>query len=146
MSGPSAAAEAAVKKLARMGGNTICPNCGTEKKFGFGSVCIKFLTFVCNECKSSHQAISHRCKSLTMSSWTDGEVLQLRTIGGNDCARATWLATTTGQNGRPITGSSMESELPAGSKTTFCDEKRRDQYRTKKYLGTLRQRTGLPQM
>jgi Putative GTPase activating protein for Arf len=110
MAAATAAAEAAVKKLARMGGNTICPNCGTEKKFGFGSVCMKFLTFVCNECKSSHQAISHRCKSLTMSSWTEGEVLQLRTVGGNDRARATWLATAPppGQNGRPVAGSSID--------------------------------------
>ena len=46
-------AEAAVKKLARLPGNTICPNCGTQKKFGFSTVCIKYLTFVCNYCKSS---------------------------------------------------------------------------------------------
>ena len=39
-------AEAAVKKLAKLPGNTICPNCGTQKKFGFGTVCIKYLTFV----------------------------------------------------------------------------------------------------
>lgn len=110
MAAPSAAAEAAVKKLARIGGNTICPNCGTEKKFGFGTVCMKFLTFVCNECKSSHQAVSHRCKSLTMSSWTEGEVLELRTVGGNDRARATWLATAPppGQNGRPRSGSPID--------------------------------------
>ena len=110
MAVPSAAAEVAIKKLARVGGNTICPNCGTEKKFGFGTVCMKYLTFVCNECKSSHQAISHRCKSLTMSSWTDGEILQIRTVGGNDRARATWLASAPppGQNGRPAPGSSID--------------------------------------
>jgi Putative GTPase activating protein for Arf len=64
---------------------------------------MKFLTFVCNECKSSHQAISHRCKSLTMSAWTDDEVAQLERVGGNDMARATWLATAPppGQQGRP---------------------------------------------
>lgn len=39
-------AEAAVKKLARLPSNTICPNCGTQKKFGFSTVCIKYLTFV----------------------------------------------------------------------------------------------------
>jgi Putative GTPase activating protein for Arf len=99
----SAAAEAAVKRLARAPGNTTCPNCGLVKKFGFGTVCMKFLTFVCNECKSSHQAISHRCKSLTMSAWTDDEVAQLERVGGNDMARATWLATAPppGQQGRP---------------------------------------------
>jgi Putative GTPase activating protein for Arf len=99
----SSAAEAAVKRLARAPGNTTCPNCGLVKKFGFGTVCMKFLTFVCNECKSSHQAISHRCKSLTMSAWTDEEVTQLERIGGNDVAHATWLATAPppGQQGRP---------------------------------------------
>jgi hypothetical protein len=101
----SSNAEAAVKKLARVPGNTVCANCGTTRKFGFGTVCIKYLTFVCNNCKSSHQAISHRCKSLTMSAWTDGEVLQLKKHG-NDHARATWLAHAPpiGSNGRPKEG------------------------------------------
>lgn len=100
----SPVAEAAVKKLARLPGNTVCPNCGATKKFGFGTVCIKYLTFVCNNCKSSHQAVSHRCKSLTMSSWTEGEVLQIKSAGGNDRARSTWLATAPppGQGGRPL--------------------------------------------
>lgn len=39
-------AESAVKKLARLPANTICPNCGTQKKFGFSTVCIKYYTFV----------------------------------------------------------------------------------------------------
>ena len=105
----SVSAEQAVKKLARLPGNTVCPNCGTTKKFGFGTVCIKYLTFVCNNCKSSHQAISHRCKSLTMSSWTEGEVLQLKTHG-NDHARATWLANAPpiGTHGRPKEGDPID--------------------------------------
>lgn len=105
----SSAAEAAVKKLARLPGNTVCPNCGTCKKFGFSTVCMLSLTFVCNYCKSSHQAISHRCKSLTMSAWTDGEVLQLKT-NGNDRARETWLANAppVGQGGRPKEGDPIE--------------------------------------
>ena len=105
----SASAEQAVKKLARLPSNTVCPNCGTTKKFGFSTVCIKYLTFVCNNCKSSHQAVSHRCKSLTMSSWTDGEVLQLK-MHGNDHARATWLAKAppVGSNGRPCEGDPID--------------------------------------
>mmetsp|Transcript_33939 Transcript_33939/g.39332 ORF Transcript_33939/g.39332 Transcript_33939/m.39332 type:complete len:433 (+) Transcript_33939:172-1470(+) len=101
-------AEAAVKKLAKLPQNVICPNCGTSKKFGFGTVCIKFLTFVCNECKSSHQAISHRCKSLTMSAWTQGEALALQKAG-NDIARQTWLASAPpiGTMGRPKPGDSL---------------------------------------
>ncbi|CAB9506752.1 ArfGap [Seminavis robusta] len=98
-------AEERVKQLAKLKTNTICPNCGNQKKFGFGTVCIKFLTFVCNECKSSHQAISHRCKSLTMSSWSNDEVEALAR-GGNLMARRTWLknAPPEGSGGRPKPG------------------------------------------
>jgi hypothetical protein len=94
-----------VKKLAKLPGNCTCPNCGSTRKFGFGNVCMLSLAFVCNECKSSHQAISHRCKSLTMSSWTETEVLQL-TKAGNDVCRNTWLARAPpcGQQGRPQPG------------------------------------------
>lgn len=106
MSDPKA--EAAVKKLARLLSNTICPNCGTRNKYGFSTVCIKFHTFVCNQCKSSHQAVSHRCKSLTMSSWTMEEVEELKRKG-NDYARKTWMgrAPTEGQGGRPKEGDSL---------------------------------------
>jgi hypothetical protein len=101
----SPAAEAAVKKLARLPSNCVCPNCGTEKKFGFGTVCVKYWTFVCNECKSSHQAISHRCKSITMSSWSMADVETLQ-AHGNDVARRTWLqhAPAIGTQGRPQPG------------------------------------------
>ncbi len=98
-------AEAAVKKLARLPSNCVCANCGTTSKFGFSTVCIKYYTFVCNSCKSAHQAISHRCKSLTMSSWDQGEVLKLKTHG-NDYARKVWLgkAPPAGVGGRPKQG------------------------------------------
>lgn len=103
------AAEKKVKKLARLPGNCMCANCGTQKKFGFSTVCIKFHTFVCNNCKSSHQAISHRCKSLTMSSWADEEVAELERKG-NDYARRTWLknAPPVGQGGRPKEGDHVD--------------------------------------
>ena len=102
-------AEQRVKRLAKLPGNSVCANCGTSKKFGFSTVCIKFFTFVCNECKSSHQAISHRCKSLTMSSWTDAEVAELE-LKGNDYARRTWLknAPPVGSNGRPKEGDHVD--------------------------------------
>lgn len=98
-----------MKKLARLYSNTVCANCGTIKKFGHSTVCIKFFTFVCNDCKSSHQAISHRCKSLTMSSWTDEEVDELERKG-NDYARRTWLqnAPPIGTNGRPKEGDHID--------------------------------------
>ena len=105
----SSAAEKKIKKLARLPSNTVCANCGTSKKFGFSTVCIKYFTFVCNNCKSSHQAISHRCKSLTMSSWSDEEVAELERKG-NDYARRTWLkhAPPVGQGGRPKEGDSID--------------------------------------
>ena len=101
-------AEQKVRRLARLPGNTECPNCGLQKKFGFSTICIKFGTFVCNECKSSHQAISHRCKSLTMSSWEMSEVDLLERTG-NDHARNTWLqhAPPCGTGGRPQPGSDI---------------------------------------
>lgn len=101
-------AEEKVKRLAKKKSNTVCPNCGSVKKFGFGTICIKFHTFVCNECKSSHQAISHRCKSTTMSTWTDAEVQELERKG-NDYCRRTWLknAPAEGTGGRPKPGSDI---------------------------------------
>ena len=106
MSDPKA--EIAIKKLARLPANTICPNCGTEKKFGFSTICMKYKTFVCNNCKQGHTAISHRCKSLTMSSWTMQEVESLTEVGGggNNVARRTWLANAPpiGTGGRPREG------------------------------------------
>lgn len=102
-------AEQKVRKLARLPGNCVCPNCGTTKTFGFSTVCIKYFTFVCNDCKSSHQAISHRCKSLTMSSWSDQEVAELLSKG-NDYARRTWLknAPPVGTGGRPREGDHID--------------------------------------
>ncbi|GAX15308.1 hypothetical protein FisN_8Hh395 [Fistulifera solaris] len=96
-----------VRQLAKQ--NTTCPNCHQTKKLGFGTICIKFHTFVCNECKTSHQAVSHRCKSITMSSWTHEEVDELERKGNAYC-EATWLAKAppVGQGGRPTTGSSIE--------------------------------------
>lgn len=105
----SSAAEKKIKKLARLPSNTVCANCGAIKKFGFSTVCIKYFTFVCNDCKSSHQAISHRCKSLTMSSWTDEEAAELQRKG-NDYARRTWLknAPPIGTGGRPKEGDRID--------------------------------------
>ena len=101
------AAELKVKKLAKLPSNQVCPNCATRSKHGFSTVCVKFHTFVCNNCKSSHQAVSHRCKSLTMSTWTMSEVEELA-AKGNDHARHTWLATAppVGSGGRPTCSTS----------------------------------------
>jgi hypothetical protein len=88
-------AENLLKKVRKYDENKICPNCGTPAPtgLGFGNVCMKFKTFVCDNCKTSHQAISHRCKSVSMSEWTLEEVHSLTTPkgGGNAVAMATWL-------------------------------------------------------
>ena len=80
-------AEAVLKKLRRLETNMVCPNCGTNAVpgVGFGNVCVKFKTFICDLCKTSHQAISHRVKSFSMSTWTMDEVLDLsiERHGGN---------------------------------------------------------------
>jgi hypothetical protein len=111
MPGATSSPEMAVKRLSRHPPNTTCPNCGTHSKYGFSTVCVKYNTFVCNSCKSAHQAVSHRCKSLTMSSWTSGEVLALSSpkTGGNDRARRVWLgnAPPVGTGGRPMEGSDV---------------------------------------
>ena len=86
--------ETLLKQIRKLPENKICPNCGTASEFGFGSVCVKYNAFVCDLCKTSHQAISHRVKSITMSTWTIDEVKQLEDHhgGGNAACRHIWLA------------------------------------------------------
>ena len=95
-------AEALLKSLRKLEGNKICPNCGTVSEFGFGKVCAKFNTFVCDLCKTSHQAISHRVKSITMSTWTMDEVRALmdENGGGNNACRHIWLQNAPSFGGR----------------------------------------------
>ena len=70
--------------------NKVCPNCAAEDRYGFKSACVKFDTFVCGDCKSAHQAISHRIKGVSMSTFTEEEVDRLRD-GGNRLCQDTWL-------------------------------------------------------
>ena len=93
MSNP--AAEKYLKQVRKLPSNLHCPNCGSDSttNLGFGSVCVKFKTFICDLCKTSHQAISHRVKSVSMSEWTMEEVKELTAerSGGNAAALHTWL-------------------------------------------------------
>jgi len=95
MSKAAATPETRLKKLRRLESNLTCPNCGTAapQGLGFGNVCVKFNTFICDLCKTSHQAISHRVKSITMSNWTHDEVNALTGEygGGNEAALHIWL-------------------------------------------------------
>ncbi len=49
----TASAENILKKLRKLETNMTCPNCGTPAQagVGFGNVCVKFKTFVCDLCK-----------------------------------------------------------------------------------------------
>lgn len=55
-------AEAELNKLRRLADNRRCGTCRHEDRLGFNAVCVKFQIFVCGDCKSAHQAFSHRCK------------------------------------------------------------------------------------
>lgn len=75
-------AEKELDRVRREPANKVCPNCLKEDKLGFDAVCFQFKTFVCTTCKSSHQAYSHRCKSVRMSNWTRDEVEALKAENG----------------------------------------------------------------
>ena len=96
--------ELMLKKLRRLESNMKCPNCGTPAQpgIGFGNICVKFKTFICDLCKTSHQAISHRVKSFSMSTWTMDEVMELTSDrnGGNLVALHVWLANAPPPGGR----------------------------------------------
>lgn len=46
-------AESVLRKLRKLESNMVCPNCGTrgQQGVGFGNVCVKFKTFICDSCK-----------------------------------------------------------------------------------------------
>lgn len=85
-----------LQKLRRLPGNKSCANCLVQSRLGFGAVCMKFSSFVCDNCKSAHQGFSHLCKSVSMSNWTMDEVRTLE--GGNEACRAKWFASLTAQD------------------------------------------------
>lgn len=88
-------AEKVLQRLRTLPENRICPNCGKkDTTFGFQAVCMAFKTFICSDCKSAHQAFSHRCKSISMSNWNMSEVQSLdeKNGGGNRAAIRQWQA------------------------------------------------------
>ncbi len=60
-----AAAQEALNNLKKLPENRRCANCNGESQFGHGNVVVKFKSFVCSDCKSAHQAYSHRVKVRT---------------------------------------------------------------------------------
>ena len=67
---------------------------------------MKFKIFICSDCKSCHQAFSHRCKSVTMSNWSMAEVDVLRheNGGGNVVNAAKMFARFPQGAKRPVKG------------------------------------------
>ena len=65
--------------------------------FGFKNVCTKFGTFVCDGCKSAHQGISHRCKTIGQATFTAEDIALMRK--GNDFAEKSWLGRLTRAQG-----------------------------------------------
>ena len=51
-----------LNKMRRLPDNKKCATCDHEDRMGFKDVCMKFKIFICSDCKSAHQAFSHRCK------------------------------------------------------------------------------------
>eukprot|EP00927_Polykrikos_kofoidii_P014949 TRINITY_DN1661_c1_g1_i1.p1 TRINITY_DN1661_c1_g1~~TRINITY_DN1661_c1_g1_i1.p1 ORF type:complete len:619 (+),score=85.54 TRINITY_DN1661_c1_g1_i1:126-1859(+) len=68
--------------------NKRCADC-TER--GPTYVCISFQTFVCQICSGIHREFGHKIKSISLSQWTEDEILGLD-AGGNELAAKSWLA------------------------------------------------------
>jgi hypothetical protein len=80
-----------LEALRRVPANRLCPSCPAVAPLGFRDVCVKFGgAFVCGDCKSAHQAFSHRVKSLGQSTFEAAEVDSIAR-GGNALVAATWL-------------------------------------------------------
>jgi len=76
--------EATLNALRRMPENRFCGTCRKEDRFGHKNACMKFRIFICSDCKSAHQAFSHKCKSITMSNWSKAEVDELKAPNGGN--------------------------------------------------------------
>ncbi|ORC91488.1 ADP-ribosylation factor GTPase activating protein [Trypanosoma theileri] len=76
-----------VRKLSLNGGNRFCMDCGMR---GPLYVVINFRIFVCTTCAALHRSLQHKVKGISMTEFTDGEVIGLR-LGGNDRAAKIWL-------------------------------------------------------
>ncbi|KAH9245959.1 hypothetical protein BASA81_016500 [Batrachochytrium salamandrivorans] len=127
-----------LQKLRRLPGNKSCANCLVQSRLGFGAVCMKFSSFVCDNCKSAHQGFSHLCKSVSMSNWTMDEVRTLE--GGNEACRAKWFANLTAQD--------RARYAPQEGSVILEDYKRFVQmaYEERRWLGTIAEASAVPSM
>ncbi|KAH9598255.1 Arf GTPase activating protein [Trypanosoma melophagium] len=76
-----------VRKLSLKDGNRFCMDCGMR---GPLYVVTNFRIFVCSTCAALHRSLQHKVKGISMTEFTDEEVMGLR-IAGNDRATRIWL-------------------------------------------------------
>jgi len=83
--------DAELERIRKRPENKKCPNCAAEDPAGFRNFICKFEQIVCSNCKMAHQAFSHRCKGVGMSTFTEEEVDRLAATS-NVIVAKTWLA------------------------------------------------------
>lgn len=78
----------AIRELMKLPANKQCFDCG-QKGPVYANCSIG--TFICTTCSGVHRELSHRCKSVSMSTFTSAEVEKLTAIG-NENAQKVWHA------------------------------------------------------
>mmetsp|Transcript_7951 Transcript_7951/g.11017 ORF Transcript_7951/g.11017 Transcript_7951/m.11017 type:complete len:519 (+) Transcript_7951:50-1606(+) len=80
--------EVELKKLTKLDGNKICANC-PEKMPGYAEMthCI----FICTKCAGVHREFQYKVKGISMSTFTEEDVLQLSRVG-NESHNAVYMA------------------------------------------------------
>jgi hypothetical protein len=78
-----------IRALKKFESNKYCLNCSDR---GPQSVNLLFNSFICLSCHSVHSQFNHRCKSISVATFTEEEVKALEGAGGNEAAKAIWLA------------------------------------------------------
>ena len=80
--------EKLLRSLSKKEENKKCFDCGQK---GVQYVCIDFLTFVCTSCSGMHREFAHRIKGISLGTWNEEEVMELKKKGGNKRAAKVWL-------------------------------------------------------
>ena len=78
-----------LQRIVKLPENKKCFDCSGRGRTQY--VVMPLWTFVCTGCSGVHREFSHRVLSLTMHSFTKGQI-DLLDSGGNRAAQQTWLA------------------------------------------------------
>lgn len=87
-----------LRKLSMKEGNKFCFDCGMR---GPLYAVTKYSIFVCSTCAAVHRSLQHSVKGISMSEFSDDEVIGIA-AGGNDRAAKVWLSRFMGR--RPASG------------------------------------------